>query len=93
MVGVVILNYNNVKDTLNCVESVLQFNTYPIKIVIVDNGSTNPYVVPEIDSYLSHKYLDRYKRIDEGTPIDTLNDITFLYHYIMMDMHKGIIKG
>ena len=77
MVGVVILNYNNVKDTLNCVESVLRFNTYPIKIVIVDNGSTNPAVVPAIDSYLSHKYLARYKRIEEGDTIETLNDITF----------------
>lgn len=77
MVGVVVLNYNNVKDTLNCVESVLRFNTYPIKIVIVDNGSTNPDVVPAIDSYLSHKYLTRYKRIEEGEPIETLNDITF----------------
>lgn len=93
MVGVVILNYNNVKDTLNCVESVLQFNTYPIKIVIVDNGSTNPYVVPEIDSYLSHKYLDQYERIDEGTPIETLNDITFLVSLHNDGYAQGNNKG
>ncbi|MCK9181282.1 MAG: glycosyltransferase [Fibrobacteraceae bacterium] len=37
--GIVILNYNNIEDTLNCVDSVNKYNTASIKIVIVDNGS------------------------------------------------------
>lgn len=61
MVGIVILNYNNAEDTLNCLESIMQFNTYPAKIVIVDNGSTKTEIVKEIDTRLSGKYIGRYE--------------------------------
>ncbi|MCQ2160848.1 MAG: glycosyltransferase [Bacteroidales bacterium] len=41
MVGIVILNYNNALLTINCLESIVKYNTYPIHIVIVDNASTD----------------------------------------------------
>ena len=41
MVGIVILNYNNAGYTLNCIESILRFNTAPIRIVVVDNASVD----------------------------------------------------
>lgn len=41
MVGIVILNYNNASDTINCIQSVEKYNTFPIKYAIVDNGSTD----------------------------------------------------
>lgn len=41
--GVIILNYNNDKDTINCIMSVDKYNTHPIKIIIVDNGSKKIY--------------------------------------------------
>lgn len=37
--GVIVLNYNNSSDTINCIESILKVNTASIKIIIVDNGS------------------------------------------------------
>ena len=42
--GIVILNYNTPIDTINCIESVLKFNTARIKIVVVDNASTDDSV-------------------------------------------------
>lgn len=35
----IILNYNNCRDTRNCIRSVLNYNSYPIKIIVVDNAS------------------------------------------------------
>lgn len=78
MVGIVILNYNNVIDTLNCVESIIKFNSYPVKIVVVDNGSTDRETVSRIDSYLSDKYSRRYSKLNEGQTVEKLNDITYL---------------
>lgn len=37
--SLIILNYNNAHDTLSCLESIIQYNTAPIKIVVVDNAS------------------------------------------------------
>lgn len=49
-VAIVVLNYLNYKDTIECVESAMHQN-YPIlKIVIVDNGSDNQSVI-EIRKY------------------------------------------
>ena len=52
-VGIVILNYNNSSDTINCIESVLKYTTVPIKIVVVDNGSNDVNSIIEISNYLT----------------------------------------
>lgn len=41
MVGIIILNYNNARLTLSCVESVQKWNTFPARIAVVDNASTD----------------------------------------------------
>lgn len=40
-VAVIILNYNNAKDTINCLQAVYNLDTQPGAIVIVDNSSTD----------------------------------------------------
>jgi Predicted glycosyltransferases len=40
-VGIVILNYLNYKDTLECVESIANLDYPSIEIVVVENGSAN----------------------------------------------------
>lgn len=52
MIGIVILNYNNSVDTINCLKSVLKYMDYPYKIIIVDNGSTKRNVVKELKDYI-----------------------------------------
>ena len=42
VVGIVIVNYNGLKDTLECIESIKSSKTrYSIRIIIVDNCSKN----------------------------------------------------
>ena len=38
-VAVIILQYGNSEATLNCIRSVEQYNSYPIKYIVVDNAS------------------------------------------------------
>ena len=44
MTGIIILNYNNARYTLDCLESILKHNTAPVRIVVVDNASTDDSV-------------------------------------------------
>lgn len=37
--ALIILNYNNCQDTLNCIESVLKNNTANVRFIVVDNAS------------------------------------------------------
>ena len=94
MVGIVILNYNNAEDTVNCIKSIMQFNTYPVKIVIVDNGSTQSNVVTQIDSWLSCNYANRYIKYHEGYSYPKeLADITFLVSLHNDGYAQGNNKG
>jgi GT2 family glycosyltransferase len=54
--GFVVLNYNNYKDTFECVDSILKIENYKYKIVVVDNCSEN-------NSYLRLK--DNYSDINK----------------------------
>lgn len=67
--ALVILNYNNAEDTINCIESVERHNTAPVKIIVVDNGSTKARVAVKLDSYMRSRFRDRYTRIKEGAEI------------------------
>jgi len=51
LIGIVVLNYNNVSDTMECVDSILNQITDTFKLCIVDNCSTD-------DSY---KQLQQWK--------------------------------
>jgi GT2 family glycosyltransferase len=43
-VSIIILNWNNWKDTIECIESVYQINYSNYDVILVDNGSTNDSV-------------------------------------------------
>lgn len=53
LTALIILNYNNVSDTLNCLESVRKHNTAPIKVIVVDNASS-PEHRCELESAMAH---------------------------------------
>lgn len=61
MVGIIILNYNNWEDTINCIDSVEEYNTAEIKYIVVDNGSTREGAVEALDNYLSGEFSSRYR--------------------------------
>lgn len=64
--AIIILNYNNYEDTINCIESVEQFNSSNVKIIVVDNGSTRKGVVSALDKHLSTKYEHQYKQYSDN---------------------------
>lgn len=53
-VSIIILNWNNFRDTIRCLESVYKIN-YPLyNVIVIDNGSTDDSVI-EIMSYCKDK--------------------------------------
>lgn len=57
--AVIILNYNNFEDTINCIESVEKYNTGRIKLIIVDNASKRKGAVESLEHYLTDRYDNR----------------------------------
>lgn len=77
MVGIVILNYNNVDDTVNCVKSIYNYcNGDLFRICIVDNNSCEE-VVNSVQLYLCH--IEGYCLVQQGeqTPVK-LPRLTYL---------------
>ena len=46
--ALIILEYNNSDDTLNCIKSVLRYNSAPVKFIIVDNASSKQGIIQSI---------------------------------------------
>lgn len=63
---VIILTYNNSSDTLNCIESVLNYNSAPIKLVVVDNGSNTMEAVNDLKAGLYHLFKDNLTVLNES---------------------------
>lgn len=55
-VSIVVLNYRNWQDTLECLESVLTIVEYDIRLIIVDNNSCNESVV-QIKKWIESRSL------------------------------------
>lgn len=76
--AVIILNYNNYEDTINCIESVEEYNTSPIKYIIVDNGSKRENCVENLDKYLTNKFAHDYSLLQEGDKKYSLSYVNLL---------------
>lgn len=64
MTAILILNYNNYEDTINCIKSIEKYNTAKIKYFIVDNGSSRNGVVEELDSFFNDSFRDCYSKFE-----------------------------
>lgn len=89
MTAIIILNYNNYNDTINCIKSVEQFNSASIKYIIVDNGSTNRKCIDSIHKFLEKSFNENYKCIHENEEIKKLPYATFL----ICKKNYGYAKG
>ena len=91
--AVVILNYNNSQDTINCIKSVETFNTADIKYIVVDNGSTNHNVVDEISHFLRESFSDTLILHDDYASLSDLPRMTFLISNTNDGYGEGNNKG
>lgn len=94
--ALIILNYNNYEDTLNCIESVEYYNTAPIKLIVVDNGSTRPDAVESLKQYIEKKYVGRYLHLeDEELSVKTSSSLVTLPYatFIESSSNDGYARG
>lgn len=91
--AILILNYNNYEDTINCVESVEKYNTSPIKYIIIDNGSKHEGTVEALDEYLANTFCDKYRKVNEGEKTGVLTYVTFLVSKTNDGYARGNNKG
>lgn len=93
--AIIILNYNNCEDTLNCVESIEKYNSAPVKYIVVDNGSTKRNVVARLDEYFKKQFEGRYHFFDYETdrPKDILPYISFVVSQVNSGYAQGNNKG
>lgn len=92
--ALIILNYNNYEDTINCIESVEKYNTSPIKYIIVDNGSTRSNTIQTLDKYLSKRFSNEYILYNENeTPKGILPKVCLLSSQTNDGYAQGNNKG
>lgn len=85
MLGIIILNYNNATSTISCIESVVRYNTYPSKYIIVDNASTDDSV-SVLTEYLTKAFGSEFSNCTDCTSLDT-------YNLVVADNNGGYAKG
>nr|WP_320118762.1 glycosyltransferase family 2 protein [uncultured Marinifilum sp.] len=76
--AVIILNYNNSGDTINCIDSVHKYNKAPIKFIVIDNGSIDKNVIGDIEAHLALNFQNKHIVLnEESEEIKCLPYITF----------------
>ncbi len=94
-VGIVILNYNNYLDTVNCFHSVFEYNTSPAKFIIVDNGSTDDSAI-SLDNFFQKKINGlSYKKFvyEKDGLVDDLPEVSLLVSSSNDGYAQGNNKG
>lgn len=92
-VALIILNYNNAPDTINCIRSIQTHNTADIKLIVVDNGSSFPDSVSDIKSFLSTSYSSFKVIKDYEPPLPELPDVSLIISQTNDGYAKGNNKG
>lgn len=92
--AVIILNYNNWEDTINCIESVEEYNSARIKYIVVDNGSTRVRCIDALESFFIKRFSGKYKKIyDTEVNESPLPYLTFLVSQHNDGYARGNNKG
>lgn len=87
--GIVILNYNNYSDTINCIKSVYKYcSTLDLIITVVDNGSANDSV-QQISAFLHHQSYT-YKILESDQDITIQESNVFI---IQTNENLGYARG
>lgn len=89
--ALIVLNYNNFEDTINCVKSVEENNKSIIKYIVVDNGSTNLKSVEYLNHFFSVRFKNRYKMFNyEKDPVPSVLPYV---SYLVSTSNDGYAKG
>ena len=92
--ALIILNFNNYEDTINCIESVEKYNSAPIKLIVVDNASTAPGASEALRDYLIGRYKDQLGVYNDVTVKDVKSDCNLSYcSLILSAINDGYARG
>lgn len=89
MVGIIILNYNNWRDTINCIESIEKYNTASVKYIVVDNASTDEDAVKMIAEYLDSRFHEHFKLLEVKESFNEMD----IANLVISDENKGYANG
>lgn len=88
MIGIVILNYNNIENTINCIKSIYQHVTNcDFALCVIDNNST-PQVIEAI-----REELIPHSGYTELTARDPYPEKLPLLTYLLNDKNEGYARG
>lgn len=72
-VSIVILNYKNWQDTLECLASVFEITYRPYRVIVVDNDSQNGSL-DEIEKWLAVRRIQPLRLTQQQSEIDNFDD-------------------
>ena len=52
LTALIILNFNNYENTINCIESVEKYNSATIKLIAIDNASIAPWGAINVNNFI-----------------------------------------
>ena len=91
MTGILILNYNNTIDLKRCIDSIFkQIPLEEVKIVVVDNGSSNA-ISDDVEDYLVQKVEYESFLILDGVPDEETR--LPLLSYLKLSCNVGYARG
>lgn len=93
MVGILILNYNNTSDIVNCVDSICdKMSLTDVKILVVDNGSSVE-VKTTVGNYLQNKFgLSSFISLEEGYDCSIGIELPSMT-YLLLSSNLGYARG
>lgn len=94
MTALLILTYNNTPAAIACLESIMQYNTAPVKCFVVDNGSSVPGAVEDLKGWLETRFAGQFLCLtDEDAPSGALPQMTLLASASNDGYARGNNKG
>lgn len=94
LTALIVLNYNNYEDTINCIESVEKYNTAPVKFIIVDNASTRSGASEALKDYLLKRYKDEVSVYSDNNIAESNNNMHLSYcSLILSNVNDGYARG
>jgi GT2 family glycosyltransferase len=93
-VNIIVLNYNNYQDTIECIDSILKLNYSNYNLILIDNASTNDSFDHLNDhlEYLKDKSPQYNYQLIEDKENDNLDDKVHIY-LIKSNENKGYASG
>jgi GT2 family glycosyltransferase len=94
-VCIIVINYKNHSDTIECIESIVRYSNKNVQIILVDNFSENDSVAKilewlNLNSKLKSKVLTENEFSNHGTS-DSLKEFELLF--VVMNENRGFAGG